>query len=129
MNSVFRVYRYPPDYAAFIGKDLTPQGTIECFPAGVSENPSGKETFILYQNVPNPCAGSVTIDFTLFQTEMVTLTIRNSFGNEIRTVLKEIKAPGYYSYSLDIHDLPAGMYFYSMTAGNMVQTKKMIVRS
>ena len=29
MNAVFRVYRYAPDYAGLLGRDLTPQGTIE----------------------------------------------------------------------------------------------------
>ena len=29
MNAVFRVYRYGTDFAGLIGRDLTPQGTIE----------------------------------------------------------------------------------------------------
>jgi hypothetical protein len=29
MNAVFRVYRYAPDYAGLVGRDLTPQGSIE----------------------------------------------------------------------------------------------------
>lgn len=32
MNSVFRVYRYAPDYAAFAGKNMTPKGFVEQYP-------------------------------------------------------------------------------------------------
>jgi hypothetical protein len=32
MNSVFRIYKYPVDYAAFTGKDMTPGGFIEIYP-------------------------------------------------------------------------------------------------
>jgi hypothetical protein len=32
MNSVFRVYKYPVDYAAFTGKVLTPGDFIEIYP-------------------------------------------------------------------------------------------------
>lgn len=35
MNSVFRVYKYPLDYAAFKGRDLTPGDFIELYPAGI----------------------------------------------------------------------------------------------
>jgi hypothetical protein len=32
MNSVFRVYKYPPSYAAFTGKTLTPGDYVELYP-------------------------------------------------------------------------------------------------
>ena len=32
MNSVFRIYKYPVDYAAFTGKDLAPGDYIEIYP-------------------------------------------------------------------------------------------------
>ncbi|MEI6575221.1 MAG: aryl-sulfate sulfotransferase [Bacteroidota bacterium] len=67
MNSVFRVYRYPPSYAAFTGKVLTPGAFVELYPASVGDihqselfvfpnpfndkihvsNPSGSEYYFL----------------------------------------------------------------------------------
>jgi len=41
MNSVFRVYIYPPGYAAFAGRDLTPGDYIEKYPDGFLFEVSG----------------------------------------------------------------------------------------
>ncbi len=72
LNSVFRVYRYPPSYPGLAGHDLTPGDFIELYPASVGEvnplndlqvspnpftskiniiNRSGRETFELYSLV------------------------------------------------------------------------------
>ncbi len=49
MNSIFRVYKYPPTYSAFTGKDLTPGSVIELYPSGLNENHASKA-----QLFPNP---------------------------------------------------------------------------
>ena len=38
MNSVFRIYRYAPDYPAFNGRDMTPGDFIEKYATGIDEN-------------------------------------------------------------------------------------------
>ena len=37
MNAVFRVTRYPTNYAGFVGKDLTPRGTIETYTGAATD--------------------------------------------------------------------------------------------
>jgi hypothetical protein len=50
-------------------------------------------------------------------------------GREVATLLDEYKQPGLYNYQFSImnYQLPSGVYFYQMRAGNFVQTKKMIL--
>ena len=38
MNSVFRVYKYPVDYAAYKDRNLTPGDFVEKYPSGTEEN-------------------------------------------------------------------------------------------
>jgi hypothetical protein len=51
MNSVFRVYKYPLDYAAFSGKTLTAGDFIEKYPTGVEPVSSSSVETTVY---PNP---------------------------------------------------------------------------
>jgi hypothetical protein len=50
MNSVFRIYRYAPDYPAFTGRDLTPGDYIELYTNGIGEQNLQRR----YSVFPNP---------------------------------------------------------------------------
>lgn len=54
-------------------------------------------SYSLHQNFPNPFNPSTTIEFTIKETEFVTLKIFDLLGNEIKTLIKEIKTPGLHS--------------------------------
>ncbi|MEI7983152.1 MAG: aryl-sulfate sulfotransferase [Bacteroidota bacterium] len=51
MNSAFRIYRYAPDYAAFIGKDMTPGDYIEKYSSAIEDQING---LLKVQIFPNP---------------------------------------------------------------------------
>lgn len=90
--------------------------------------------FELMQNYPNPF-NPVTIigykvaeaarDFASFQ--MVTLTVFDVLGREVKTVVKERKSPGIYDVVFDGKGLPSGVYIYKLTAGKNSTAKKMIL--
>ena len=52
-------------------------------------------------------------------------------GNEIATLVNEEKQPGEYEVEFSATrgalDLSSGVYFYKLTAGSFIQTKKMII--
>ncbi|MCX6250929.1 MAG: aryl-sulfate sulfotransferase [Bacteroidetes bacterium] len=127
-NSIFRVYRYPPDYPAFTGKDLTPGDPIECFPAGIPDNPGKNSTiFLLNQNNPNPFNSATTIRFTLFIRSHVRLFITDLYGRKISVIADEDKVPGSYQYNFNSEGLDGGIYFYTLSCGNNSETKRMTV--
>ncbi len=88
------------------------------------------KNFSLEQNYPNPFNPSTVISYQLSASGNVVLKIFNVLGNEVATLINnEWKEAGYYNYPLSIinYQLPSGIYFYRLQAGEFVQTKKMTV--
>ena len=48
-------------------------------------------------------------------------------GREITTLVNERKQPGEYEIEFNASNLPSGVYFYQLQAGDFVQTKKMML--
>ena len=85
------------------------------------------DEFILYQNYPNPFNPATTISFSLPKYELVRLTVYGINGKEILELINESKPAGNYSVVFEEDNLPSGVYFYSLNAGDFKETKKMIL--
>ena len=88
--------------------------------------------FILHQNYPNPFNPGTRIDYQIFSSGYITLTIFNMRGENVRTVFKSIRSAGSYSLFWNGTDnsgkpLPSGHYFYQLKNNETVETKKMIL--
>ena len=83
--------------------------------------------FELVQNYPNPFNPSTTIKFSIPSESHVNLKIYDMLGREVRTLLNEEKVPGNYSVNFIAGNLPSGVYFYKLTAGNYTDAKKLIL--
>ncbi|MFN3695100.1 MAG: T9SS type A sorting domain-containing protein, partial [Ignavibacterium sp.] len=83
--------------------------------------------FALEQNYPNPFNPSTTINFSIPQKDFVTLKIYNLVGDEIQLLINEEKEAGIYNVTFEAINLPSGVYFYKIRAGNFTATKKMIL--
>lgn len=91
----------------------------------ISENVPG--SFLLEQNYPNPFNPSTEIKFSLRTEAFVSLKVYNVNGAEVSELVNENKDAGYYSVSFSAQNLPSGIYFYKLTAGNFSDVKKMMV--
>jgi hypothetical protein len=99
------------------------------------ENPTGIEAgnipkeFALEQNYPNPFNPETVISYRLPVAGFVSLKVYDLLGREVTTLVDEYMQPGFYTYPLSADDfkLTSGLYFYTLSAGNYYQTKKMIV--
>lgn len=90
------------------------------------------EEFSLAQNYPNPFNPATAINFALPSAEMVQITIYNSLGQKIMTVLNEQRDAGFYSVTWDATDdigqaVASGVYLYRISAGSFSDIKKMIL--
>lgn len=83
--------------------------------------------YSLLQNYPNPFNPSTTISFSIPDEELVSLKIYNSLGEEVDKLVNETKPAGNYSVSFDASKLSSGVYFYKISTGSLVETKKMIL--
>ncbi len=83
--------------------------------------------FSLGQNYPNPFNPSTTFSFTIGQPSFVTLRVYNLLGQEVASLINEDMHQGKYTVTWNPTDLPSGMYFYRLTAGKFVETKKLLL--
>lgn len=83
--------------------------------------------FQLYQNYPNPFNPVTTISWQASESGWQTIKIYNSLGEEIETLVDEYKPAGMHKVQFTENNLPSGVYFYQLRAGEFIQTKKMIL--
>jgi hypothetical protein len=94
----------------------------------VNETPAPVATkFDLSDNYPNPFNPSTTIKVTLAKSGIMSLKIYNVLGELVKVVDQGYKAPGVYSYNVNLDSYASGVYFYRLQQGNNFMTKKMLL--
>jgi hypothetical protein len=97
-------------------------------PTEVVQNSSEiPEKFNLEQNYPNPFNPTTTIDFRIADPEFVSLKVYNILGNEVASLVNEVKPEGKYTVTFNASSLSSGTYFYKLQAGSIAETRKMIL--
>jgi hypothetical protein len=128
LNSVFRIYRYAPDYAAFNGRDLTPGDYIELYQTSINDKTIQTPTdFELFQNYPNPFNPSTKIEYSLSSPGLVKLEVYSILGEKIQSLVDQYQQTGKYSIEFNAKNFPSGCYFYKLTFGSITITKKMLL--
>ena len=126
-------------------------GTVNCFAvsvtnlftgtdrAGVWKRPLSELTsvtkevnhiikdFALSQHYPNPFNPTCTINYSIVKEGNVKLTVYNSIGSKVATIVNEYKQPGNYSAHFNGSSLASGIYLYRLESGNYSAIKKFIV--
>ena len=93
----------------------------------ISSGNSVVDGFYLKQNYPNPFNPVTHLEFGISNLGFVSLKIYNVLGNEVKTLVNENKPAGSYKIEFDGSDLPGGVYFYKLEAGDFSETKRMIL--
>jgi hypothetical protein len=103
-------------------------------PVSVEESPkAGIPTeFALIQNHPNPFNPSTMISYQLPKNTQVKLTIFNSLGQVVRTLVNSKLPAGNHQILWDARDnngraVVSGVYMYVLEADDFVQTQKMVL--
>ena len=90
------------------------------------------KSFKVNQNYPNPFNPFTTLRYDLPKDEFVSITIYDLLGNVINNLVNTNQSSGYRSVQWNATNnqgqpVAAGVYFYSIEAGEFRQTKKMIL--
>ena len=104
----------PGERNVFIGTDNESEAS---FPMTVS----------LDQNYPNPFNPETTISYSIAETGYVELKVYNVLGELVDTLENRVMAPGDYGAKFDASGMVTGVYFYTLSAGQFSQTRKMVV--
>ena len=82
--------------------------------------------FELIQNTPNPFKGETIIGFNLPDAAEATITLQDVAGRTIKVIEGDF-AKGYNQVTLKANELPStGVFFYTLTVGELTATKKLI---
>ncbi len=90
------------------------------------------DDFYLAQNYPNPFNPTTTIEYSVpakvnSESSIVNLTIYDVLGGEVATLVDGYKNAGVYKVIFNAEALTSGIYFYTLSTGSYVDSKKMIL--
>ena len=83
--------------------------------------------FTLHPPHPNPFNPETLLSFTLPESEKASLIVYNLLGNEVVRLIDEYTSAGTHDVLFDAGDLPAGIYFVRLTAGDYVGVRKLVL--
>ena len=98
--------------------------------AGVRARLSNNQAvnFSLSLNYLNPFKPAAKISYRLPAVSQVTLRVYNGIGQEIAALVHEQQSTGEHSFTFDASRYPSGLYFFTLKAGSLTVTKKLIIK-
>ncbi|RMH64400.1 MAG: T9SS C-terminal target domain-containing protein [Calditrichaeota bacterium] len=99
-------------YSVATVEEIVPQGTATTLASGL---PLATQGFQLRQNYPNPFNPQTRIPYTLTQAAHVNLSVYNTAGRKVATLLNGIQAAGSHYVNFSRTSLSAGIYVYTLT--------------
>jgi len=81
----------------------------------------------LIEAYPNPFNPSTALSFQLSASGHVNLSIYDVTGSKVATLIDGERMSGMYDLRFDGSDLPSGIYFARLTAGDLIQTQKLVL--
>jgi len=88
--------------------------------------------FNAVQNFPNPFNPITTLKYDLLEDSFVEITIYDMLGNVVNNLVNQNQRQGYKSVQWNATNnqgqpVSTGLYFYTIQAGDFIQTKKMLL--
>lgn len=114
-------------YRGWYIDDFVSDGFGTGIATGVQPPVSVPKEFALEQNYPNPFNPSTVIRYQVPINSKTSLKVFNLLGQEVATLVDDVKSPGRYEVLFDGAGLSSGVYFYRLVAGSFSSTKKLIL--
>jgi hypothetical protein len=110
---------------------VTHPGNPDDFPTSVELVSHEPKKFELFNNYPNPFNPSTTIRFSVAEDSNVKIVIFDQVGQEVKVLVNNYFSAGTYQETWDAHEngsfLSSGIYYYTLKAGSLIKTKKMVL--
>jgi len=116
-----------PDGGAWQLVNTITRGTTNGTGTGVEDELEVPAAFMLAQNYPNPFNPSTTIRYALPQRSSVSLAVYNAIGQEVALLVRGEQEAGIHEVKFNASNLPTGVYFYRLTAGSFIQTRRLLL--
>ena len=102
--------------------NITITGATDVSDAGVIV-----KSYSLKQNYPNPFNPSTSISFSIPESGNVKLSVFNSLGEEVTTLVNGFIPAGLKTIKFDAQNFQSGVYYYRLETPRFVETKKMVL--
>ena len=103
------------------GESFVEEGDSQTAPTGLPE------TYSMGQNYPNPFNPVTNLSFSLPEAGEVTLVVFDIQGREVTRLIDGWRSAGVYEATFNGSDLASGIYFAHLTAGDLQQTRKILL--
>ena len=94
---------------------------------GINEYNNTADVYSLGQNYPNPFNPKTIIRYSISENNFVNLKVYDILGNEVSELVNKKQTAGNYQIEFNGESLSSGIYFYRLTSGEFVETKRMIL--
>jgi len=103
--------------------------TVSFIATGTPDGPPARapKDFTLEQNYPNPFNPSTQIRFHLDRPRRVNLTVYNTLGQQVRTLMDGPLEAGLHRFTFEADGLASGIYLCQLQAGDRRETRKMVL--
>ena len=120
-----------PPYPSCIEDYVGEQNTTDCEQVSIIDE-TLPITYNLHNAYPNPFNPITTLQYDLPENANVNITIYDMMGRQVKTLVNGSQTAGYHSIQWNATNdrnepVSAGVYLYSIEAGEFVQTKKMVL--
>jgi len=85
------------------------------------------QSYELAQNYPNPFNPSTDIRFALPEGGPVSLVVYDMMGRRVKHLVNGTLPAGYHEVSWNAREFPSGVYLYQLTAGDFIETRRMVL--
>ena len=109
------------------GRIICFSGGITVFPAVTNISSQLPDKYSLSQNFPNPFNPETSINFDIPKNGLVKINVYDIAGKEIAQLVNEDMKAGKYRVTFNGSNLSSGTYFYRISAGSFVDSKKMVI--
>ena len=79
------------------------------------------------QNYPNPFNPSTTLEFSLKEKGVATLTVFDVLGRKVTELINEELNAGVHTFRFEASGLASGIYYYQLKSADFVSVKKMML--
>ncbi|MDD5089124.1 MAG: right-handed parallel beta-helix repeat-containing protein [bacterium] len=113
--------------------ELDPDGTVADIGAfyfhqlAVDDERTAVRRYALRQNYPNPFNAQTRIAFDIARAGEARLDVFDVTGRLVQTLARGPLSAGTHELLFNARDLPSGMYFARLSAGDFIATKKMLL--
>jgi len=94
---------------------------------GIDEHNPGTTDVILEEIFPNPVRSSATISYRLEEVAVVSLSVYDTYGKLVKTLVDEQQSAGPYRVRWNAADMDPGVYYFQIRTGKVNITRKCVV--